>query len=76
MKSYEPVRITSYRETLLDGVTPCAPSQELAKTIDWNNSSDRKWLMNHLHWSVKNGRIVTLYPENETRSVYRIIESN
>lgn len=75
-KTYEPVRIQSYRETLLDGITPCAPSLEMAKTIDWNNSSDRKWFMNHMHWSIMNGRIVTVHPEHTTRSCYRVIESN
>lgn len=32
------------------------------KMIDWNNSSDRKWLMNHLHWALHNGRQVQLAP--------------
>ena len=30
------------------------------KSIDWNDSSDRKWLMNHLHWAMNNGRQVRL----------------
>lgn len=30
------------------------------KTIDWGNSSDRKWLMNHLHWAINNARAVTI----------------
>jgi hypothetical protein len=32
------------------------------KLIDWNDSSDRKWLMNHLHWAMNNGRQVQLAP--------------
>jgi hypothetical protein len=32
------------------------------KQIDWNDSSDRKWLMNHLHWAMNNERSVTLAP--------------
>lgn len=31
-----------------------------AKIIDWTNSSDRKWLTNHLHWAMHNNRTVTL----------------
>lgn len=30
------------------------------KTIDWNNSSDRKWMMNHLHWAMNNAKQVRL----------------
>lgn len=32
------------------------------KTIFWSNSSDRKWLMNHLHWAMNNRTSVTLTP--------------
>lgn len=32
------------------------------KSIDWNDSSDRRWLMNHLHWAMNNGRTVILNP--------------
>jgi hypothetical protein len=35
-----------------------------AKQIDWNDSSDRKWLMNHLHHCMMNGKKVTLTPDN------------
>lgn len=35
---------------------------ESRKAIDWNNSSDRKWLMNHLMWAMNNGRRVTIEP--------------
>lgn len=34
------------------------------KTIDWNDSSDRKWLMNHLHWAVNNKRWLQIYPRD------------
>lgn len=30
------------------------------KSIDWNDSSDRKWLMNHLHWAMHNGQEVRI----------------
>lgn len=33
------------------------------KTINWQDSSDRKWLMNHMHWAMHNNRTVTLIPE-------------
>lgn len=32
------------------------------KSICWNNSSDRKWLMNHLHWAMNNEHEVRLVP--------------
>lgn len=32
------------------------------KTIDWNNSSDRKWLMNHFHWAMNNQHVVLVRP--------------
>lgn len=32
------------------------------KNIDWKDSSDRKWLMNHMHWAMHNNRIVTITP--------------
>lgn len=34
--------------------------RESQKLIDWDNSSDRKWLMNHLHWAMHNVRRVTI----------------
>jgi hypothetical protein len=38
------------------------------KAIDWNDSSDRKWLMSHLHWAMHNGQEVRLIgPELESR---------
>lgn len=30
------------------------------KSIDWNDSSDRKWLTSHLHWAMNNGMEVRL----------------
>lgn len=32
------------------------------KNIDWTNSSDRKWLMNHLHHCMLNHKRVQLTP--------------
>jgi len=32
------------------------------KCINWNKSSDRKWLMNHLHHCMLNEKIVSLTP--------------
>ena len=34
------------------------------KRIDWNNSSDRKWFMNHLHWAMCNDQTVIIHPES------------
>jgi hypothetical protein len=33
-----------------------------SKVVDWNDSSDRKWLTNHLHWAVNNGQAVLIRP--------------
>jgi hypothetical protein len=41
------------------------------KTIDWDDSSDRKWLMSHLHWAMRNGRRVTLQPFAESFTIVR-----
>lgn len=35
---------------------------ESSKIIDHNNSSDRKWMMNHIHWAMRNSRTVALRP--------------
>lgn len=32
------------------------------KSINWGDSSDRKWLNNHLHWAMNNKCSVTLTP--------------
>ena len=37
-----------------------AEFNDSTKTINWNNSSDRKWLMNHLHWAMNHFADVTL----------------
>jgi hypothetical protein len=34
------------------------------KSISWNDSSDRRWLMNHLHHCMMNEKQVTLIPES------------
>jgi hypothetical protein len=34
------------------------------KTISWDNSSDRIWLTNHMHWAIHNGQCVTITPSN------------
>lgn len=44
-------------QRLGDGYTPAE-----TKSIDWTDSSDRKWLANHLHWAMNNDRAVTLIP--------------
>lgn len=38
--------------------------QMSTKAIDWTNSSDRRWLMNHLHWAMHNDNTVTLSPSS------------
>lgn len=40
------------------------------KIIDWNDSSDRKWLVNHLHWAMCNNTSINL---NATTSYDRTI---
>jgi hypothetical protein len=40
------------------------PDANESKRIDWNNSSDRKWLMSHMHWGMHNDREVSIYPES------------
>jgi hypothetical protein len=37
------------------------------KLIDYNDSSDRKWLDNHVTWSMHNGRIVSLISTAEPK---------
>lgn len=34
------------------------------KVINWRNSSDRKWLTNHLHWAMHNNHEVSIAPES------------
>lgn len=33
-----------------------------AKIINWHDSSDRKWLANHMHWAMMNFRPVQFVP--------------
>lgn len=72
-----------YIRTVIDphlGVTHRGETQH--KIIDWTNSSDRKWLMNHLHWAVNNKKPVTIeqangYHREVTRQYVRFLsESN
>ena len=63
-RAFEPVTVKSYRGTTLDG-TPCEPSLEASKQIDWNNSSDRKWFMSHLYWGLHNGREIRVYADSK-----------
>lgn len=35
-----------------------------AKLINWNNSSDRRWLVNHQHWALNNSHCVLIRPAN------------
>jgi hypothetical protein len=44
------------------GVTQRGETQH--KIIDWNDSSDRKWLMTHLHWAMCNKKPVTMEQAN------------
>lgn len=37
------------------------------KLIDFNDSSDQKWLKNHLLWAMNNGRIVSLISTAEAK---------
>lgn len=53
MKFKEPVRVI----TRLD-------ENKSAKVINWNDSSDRKWLANHMHWAMHNGASVTVKAES------------
>lgn len=32
------------------------------KLIEWTDSSDKKWLMNHLHWAMNNNHAVAIRP--------------
>lgn len=46
---------------------------ESLKVIDFSNSSDRKWMMNHLTWAMNNDREVRIYPDLDGRFT---VESN
>jgi hypothetical protein len=32
------------------------------KVINWKDSSDRKWLTNHMHWALHNSHHVSVSP--------------
>jgi hypothetical protein len=42
-------------------ITP-ANAPDIDKIINWHDSSDRKWLNNHLHHCMLNQKLVTLSP--------------
>lgn len=48
----------------------CAADFRASKVIDWNDSSDRKWLQNHTHWAMMNGASVKLTPESPDLESY------
>jgi hypothetical protein len=39
-------------------------ARTIIKSIEWNNSSDRRWLMNHLHHCMNNRKGVVISPES------------
>lgn len=41
---------------------PIREAKTVSKIIDWSDSSDRKWLINHLHHCMLNEKVVTLVP--------------
>ena len=60
-KKYEPVRVrTITAESPLTGQPYAEPFTESEKLINWHDSSDRKWLTNHMHWALLNGREIRL----------------
>lgn len=40
-------------------------STDSVKSIDWNNSSDRKWLVNHMHWALNNEHSLLVARESD-----------
>lgn len=50
--------------SLQDGLESIQVAPESQKRIDFNNSSDRKWMMNHITWSLNNNRAIVLIPES------------
>ena len=49
--------------TTIDVANPETAKQ---KQINWRDSSDRKWLTNHLHWAMHNNQEVSLAPVDES----------
>lgn len=52
------------RTIISQHVTNIQRGETQHKIIDWNDSSDRKWLMTHLHWAMCNTKLVTIEPAN------------
>lgn len=44
----------------IDQPSGLATIHSLIKQIEWTNSSDRRWLTNHLHWAMNNDKEVRL----------------
>jgi hypothetical protein len=66
MSTFEPVIVRTHKartqeeSALMDTLRDNATAQ---KQIDWNDSSDRKWLVSHQHWAIMNGYAIVLIPE-------------
>jgi hypothetical protein len=57
------VKITTREITKLTPIVTCATATPNdSKEISWANSSDRKWLTNHLHWAMNNNHLVLIQP--------------
>lgn len=52
--------ITNLVHRDIDGEVACMEIESM-KVIDWLNTSDKKWLMNHMHWAVHNDRDVNVF---------------
>lgn len=53
----------------LDTASPRRGS--IHKQIDWNDSGDRKWLQNHMHWAMNNEHSVSVSP-----NIYETMRAN
>lgn len=53
---YVPIRVYTWEGT--------NAVYESTKRIDHANSSDRKWLTNHIFWATRNNRRVEIVPES------------
>jgi hypothetical protein len=56
------VRILTKLLTKSTEESSIAEGEMSQKTIEWNDSSDRKWLMNHFHWAMMNNHAVLIRP--------------
>jgi hypothetical protein len=45
-------------------VHPADPIPVKQKLIDWDDSSDRKWLVNHMHHCMHNAKSVLIRPDS------------